>query len=44
MRALFAQPSFVEYQDSISVLDRAQAVGDDQSSASGQQTIERFAN
>src|SRR5882762_2394700 len=43
-RALFAQAPFVEDEDAVGVLDGAQAMGDDQSGAPGEQAAESFAN
>ncbi len=44
VRALFAQAALVEYEDAVGVLNGAEAVGDDDRGAAGEQAIERFAN
>ena len=44
MRALFAKAAFVKDENARSVLNGAQAMGDDERSASGEQAVERFAN
>ena len=44
MRALFAETAFVKDENARCVLNGAQAVRDDQGSASGEQAVERFAN
>ena len=44
MRTLLAQPAFVENQNAVGVLNRAEPVRDDQRGAALEQTIERFAN
>src|SRR5215471_1002679 len=44
VRAFFAQAPFVEYQDTVRVLDRAQAVRDNQRRAAAQQLVQRLAD
>ena len=44
MGALLAQASFVEDENAVGILDGAQAVGDDDRGASGEKTIQGFAN
>ena len=44
MRALFAQAALVEDENAVGVLNGAQAMGDDERGAAGEQAVERFAN
>src|SRR2546430_1244632 len=44
VRALFAEAAFVKYKDAIGVLNRAQAMGDYQRRAPGEQAAQRFAD
>src|SRR5580693_2739589 len=44
VRTLFAQAAFVEDQNAVGVLDRAQAMRNHHGGAAGKQTVERFAD
>ena len=44
MGALFAEASFVEDEDSVGVLNGAEAMCDDERGAAAEQTVERFAD
>src|SRR5438094_9606617 len=44
MGALLAQAAFVEYQDSVRILNRAEAMGDHQGGTARQQLVERLTN
>jgi hypothetical protein len=44
VRALFAQAAFMEHEDAVSVLDRAETVSDHQRGAPGKQSAQSFAD